>query len=79
VLGKFIAPVPCLLEAAIVLQLVLGEYVETSIIGVLLLFNAALGVFHECRAQATVKALKSRLAPSAKEVKVALFRSLKMV
>jgi H+-transporting ATPase len=65
VLGKFIAPVPCLLEAAIVLQLALGEFVEASIIGVLLVFNAALGVCHEGRAQATVKALKSRLALSA--------------
>jgi H+-transporting ATPase len=65
VLGKFIAPVPCLLEAAIALQLALGEYVEASIIAVLLVFNAALGLLHEGRAQATVKALKSRLALSA--------------
>jgi H+-transporting ATPase len=65
VLGKFVAPVPCLLEAAIALQLVLGEYVEASIIAVLLVFNAALGLLHEGRAQATVKALKSRLALSA--------------
>jgi H+-transporting ATPase len=64
-LGKFVAPVPCLLEAAIALQLVLGEYVEASIVGVLLVFNAALGLLHEGRAQATVKALKSRLALSA--------------
>ena len=61
-LGKFIAPVPCLLEAAIVLQLVLGEYIEASVIGFLLVFNAALGVLHEGRAQATIDALKSRLA-----------------
>jgi H+-transporting ATPase len=65
VLGKFIAPVPCLLEAAIALQLMLGEYAEASIIAVLLIFNAALGLLHEGRAQATVRALKSRLALSA--------------
>jgi magnesium-transporting ATPase (P-type) len=65
VLGKFVAPVPCLLEAAIALQLALGEYVEASIIAVLLVFNAALGLLHEGRAQATVAALKSRLALSA--------------
>lgn len=64
-LAKFIAPVPCLLEAAIVLQLILGEYVEASVIGFLLVFNAALGVLHEGRAQATIDALKSRLALSA--------------
>jgi H+-transporting ATPase len=56
--------VPCLLEAAIALQLALGEYVEASIIAILLVFNAALGGLHEGRAQATVRALKSRLALS---------------
>jgi H+-transporting ATPase len=61
-LSKFVAPVPCLLEAAIVLQLVLGEYIEASVIAVLLVFNAALGLIHEGRAQATIAALKSRLA-----------------
>ena len=65
VLGKFLAPVSCLLEAAIVLQLVLGEYIEASIIAVLLIFNAAIGFFHEGRAQATIAALKSRLALNA--------------
>ncbi len=64
-LRKFIAPVPCLLEAAIVLQLVLGEYIEASVIGVLLVFNAAIGFFQEGRAQATLAALKTRLALNA--------------
>ena len=63
--SKFLAPVPCLLEAAIVLQLVLGEYVQASIIAVLLVFNTALGFLHESRAQATIAALKSRLALNA--------------
>jgi len=65
VLGKFWAPVPWMLEAAIVLQLVLAEYVEAAFIGALLLFNAALGFFQESRAQATLNALKSRLALNA--------------
>ena len=65
VLGKFVSPVSCLLEAAIVLQLVLGEYIEASIIATLLIFNAAIGFFHEGRAQATIAALKSRLALNA--------------
>ncbi len=64
-IGKFIAPVPCLLEAAIVLQLFLHEYVEASVIGLLLVFNAALGFFQEGRAKATLAALKSRLALNA--------------
>ncbi len=64
-LEKFWAPVPWMLEAAIVLELVLGKYVEGAIIAALLVFNAALGLFQESRAQATLAALKSRLALSA--------------
>jgi H+-transporting ATPase len=61
-LGNFWAPVPWMLEAAIVLQFALGEYVEAAVIAVLLAFNAALGFLQESRAQATLDALKSRLA-----------------
>ena len=64
-LEKFWAPVPWMLEAAIVLQIVLGEYVEAAIIAALLVFNAALGFLQEGRAQATLTALKSRLALTA--------------
>jgi H+-transporting ATPase len=64
-LEKFWAPVPWMLEAAIALQLVLGKYVEAAIIAGLLVFNAALGLFQESRAQATLAALKSRLALNA--------------
>jgi H+-transporting ATPase len=62
---KLWAPVPWMLEATILLQLALGEYVEASVIAVLLLFNAGLGFFQEGRAQATLEALKSRLALTA--------------
>ncbi len=65
VFDKFWAPVPWMLEAAIVLECVLGKYVEAGIIALLLVFNAALGMFQESRAQATLAALKSRLALSA--------------
>lgn len=64
-LTKFWAPVPWMLEAAIVLELVLGKYVEAGIIAVLLAFNAVLGFFQEGHAQATLAALKSRLALNA--------------
>jgi H+-transporting ATPase len=62
---KFWAPVPWMLESAIVLELVLGKYIEAAIIAALLIFNAALGLFQESRAQATLAALKSRLALNA--------------
>jgi H+-transporting ATPase len=64
-LAKFWAPIPWMLEAAIVLQLGLGAYVEAAVIGALLLFNATLGFFQEGRAGAALAALKKRLAPTA--------------
>jgi len=64
-LEKFWAPVPWMLEAAIVLELALGNYVEAAIIAGLLAFNAALGLFQESRAEVTLAALKSRLALNA--------------
>ncbi|HAL39892.1 MAG TPA: plasma-membrane proton-efflux P-type ATPase [Polaromonas sp.] len=64
-LAKFSAPIPWMLEAAIVLQLGLGQYVEASVVGGLLLFNATLGFIQEGRAGAALAALKKRLAPTA--------------
>ena len=64
-LAKFWAPVPWLLEAAIVLQLILHKDLEAAVIAGLLVFNAALAYFQESRAQATLIALKSRLALNA--------------
>ena len=64
-LRKLWAPVPWMLEAAVLLQLALGEYVEASAIAFLLVFNAGLGFFQEGRAQATLDALKSRLSVTA--------------
>jgi len=65
VLTKFWAPVPWLLEASTVLQVVLHKYFEAAVIAALLVFNAALAYFQEGRAQATLAALKSRLALNA--------------
>ncbi len=64
-LTKLWAPIPWMLEAAVVLELALGKYVEAAIIACLLAFNAALGFFQEGHAQATLAALKSRLALNA--------------
>jgi len=65
VLAKFWAPVPWLLEASIVLEIALHKYYEAAVIAALLVFNAALAYFQESRAQATLAALKSRLALNA--------------
>lgn len=59
---RFLEPVPLMLEAAIALQLAIGERIEATIIAALLVFNVALGVFQEGRANAALAALKTRLA-----------------
>jgi H+-transporting ATPase len=63
--AKVWAPIPWLLEAAIIIQIGLGRYVEAAVIGGLLAFNATLGLLQESRATATLAALKKRLAPTA--------------
>jgi H+-transporting ATPase len=64
-LSKFWSPVPWMLEAAFILQLGLGEYVEATVIAALLVFNATLGFIQESQAGAALAALKQRLAPTA--------------
>jgi H+-transporting ATPase len=65
VITKFWAPVPWLLEAAVILQLILHDYVQAGIVFALIVFNAVLGYLQSSRAQATLAALKSRLALNA--------------
>ena len=62
---KFWAPIPWMLEAAVLLELGLGARIEAAVIAGLLAFNAILGFFRESRATAALAALKQRLAPTA--------------
>ena len=64
-MAKFWAPIPWLLEAAIILQIGLGKYIEAAVVAGLLLFNATLGFIQEGRAGAALAAMKKRLAPTA--------------
>jgi H+-transporting ATPase len=64
-LSKFWAPIPWLLEASLILEVGLHKYFEAAILAGLLIFNATLAFVQEGRAQATLKALRSRLALNA--------------
>lgn len=65
-LRKFWAPVPWMLEATIVLQLILGKFDEAVIIAALLAVNAILSFVQEGRANKALAMLKSRLAVQAR-------------
>ena len=75
-LAKFWAPVPWLLEVSIVLEIVLHKDYEAAVIAALLVFNAALAYFQESRAQATLAALKSRLALNASVQRDGVWKTL---
>jgi H+-transporting ATPase len=75
-MAKLWAPVPWMLEAAITLQLVLGDYDEAAMVALLLVANAALGFLQESRALATLDALKSRLALSASARRDGVWKTL---
>ncbi len=58
---RFWAPVPWMLELALVLEMILGKWPEGIIIGLLLLFNGMLGFSQERRAQVALELLRERL------------------
>jgi H+-transporting ATPase len=65
-LGYFWGPIPWMIEVAAVLSAVVEHWVDLVIIGVLLVFNAAVGFWQERQAADAVAALKQGLAPRAR-------------
>lgn len=65
-LGKLWAPVPWMLEAALILELALGKTVEGIVIAALLVFNVVLSFVQEGRAQHALALLRQRLAVRAR-------------
>ena len=58
---KLWGPVPWMLEATLVLELIMGNDIEGMIIGFLLVFNAILGFMHQQKAQTALNMLRTRL------------------
>ena len=58
---KLWGPVPWMLEATLVLELIMGNDIEGMIIGFLLVFNAILGFMHQQKAQNALNMLRTRL------------------
>ncbi len=63
--GYFWAPIPWLIEAALVLTLVLQHWPDAVVIGVLLLMNGLVAFYEERQAADTIAALKKNLATTA--------------
>ncbi|AFM16447.1 plasma-membrane proton-efflux P-type ATPase [Mycolicibacterium chubuense NBB4] len=60
------APVPWMLEATIVLEAVLGRWLDAAIVGVVLVFNAGLGYVQQRRAASALALLRRRLEVNAR-------------
>lgn len=65
-LHKMWAPVPWMLEASILLELILGKTVEAGVIGALVVFNALMSTLQESRAQNALALLRKRLTVNAR-------------
>ncbi len=65
-LSHFWAPIPWMIEAALVLTAVTARWVDFVIILALLLLNALVGFWEEHQAAGAIAALKERLATRAR-------------
>ena len=60
-LRKMWAPVPWMLEASVILEIVMGKYFEAGIIAALVVFNAIMSTLQENNAQNALTLLKQQL------------------
>lgn len=59
--SKFWAPVPWMLEATALLELILGRWADASLVAAVLVLNAVIGIVQEGRARDALALLRSRL------------------
>lgn len=75
-LGKFWGPIPWMLEATIVLQVLLGKVGEAAIIAALLGVNALVSFVEEGRASKALELLRHRLTATARVRRDGVWRSV---
>ena len=75
-LKRFWGPMPWLLEIAILLSLVIGRVIETTIITSLLVINAIIGFLHHESSRKVLEMLRSKLAPKAKVLRSGVLRDV---
>jgi P-type Ca2+ transporter type 2C len=65
-LHQFKSPLIYILLVAAVVTAVLGEYIDTGVIGAVLILNAVIGYFQEAKAEKSMRALQGMVVPRAK-------------
>src|SRR5579863_648149 len=75
-LKKFWGPIPWMLEATILLQLLLGKRVEAAVIAALLAVNALVSFVEEGRASKALELLRHRLIATARVLRDGAWRSV---
>ncbi|OGC89363.1 MAG: plasma-membrane proton-efflux P-type ATPase [candidate division Zixibacteria bacterium RBG_16_53_22] len=73
---KMWGPVPWMLEASILLELLLGKYLEAGIIALLLVFNALLSTIEENHSQDALALLRQRLTLYARVLRDGIWQTL---
>jgi len=73
-LKRLWGPVPWMLEAAVILEIVLGKYDEAAIIAALILFNAVFSTLQEKRSSDALAMLRQRLQLTARVRRSAAWR-----
>ncbi len=74
-LGKFWGPIPWMLEATILLQVLLGRGGEAAVIAALLIVNAGISFFEEGRAGKALELLRHRLTATARVLRDGVWRT----
>jgi H+-transporting ATPase len=75
-LGYFWAPIPWMIEVALILSLVVRHWTDAAVIGVLLVMNVAVAFTEEHQAANAIAALKQRLATSARVLRDAAWTTV---
>ncbi|MGQ9768280.1 MAG: plasma-membrane proton-efflux P-type ATPase [Anaerolineae bacterium] len=75
-LNRLWGPVPWMLEAAVILEIILGKYDEAAIIAALILFNAVFSTFQEKRSSDALAMLRQRLQLTARVRRDAEWRTI---